>query len=355
MLRYREIKQTESKKQLSECLLKSITDCTIGYDIDRIEAKIHRVILSGEKIKGQKLDGLYDWDTFKGIFPNAGINYDFVPDERMPNYNVQFTVDTDEYKLNFFTYRKEGKGFCPPFYMDVTPKGNVSPTVFYKSLADLDKVFPKMCVSSVEYAIDIFCDSPKDVEWLFFLLRRTLFVPYAKEAKMKDEKSTTWDEKIGLSFTQHYGRDTKIYPRGDDDDFDDKEECWPYDKLNRVRLEYTPNRRELKNITINTLTDLLLNCKFQEISGKVYSFNRFEGPENYPEYYESDWSNYSAEDGNGNKGAFQNEYVMASKDPKTKNNYRKYVVDIEDFELLKGIILTAMVAFDSDWKAQCIL
>jgi len=342
MSHLREKNSTEKKLQLSKFTLKSITNCTIDNNIVKIESKIHRVKLSGEKIKGQTLMGVYDFASLKKIFPNAGINPDFIPDDRMPNYDMQIIVDNHIYTLNIFTYRNNT--YCPPFCLDVTPKEGVSQSDFHNSLVSLNKLFPRMCVSSVEYAIDIFCDTPSTVEWLFGLLRRALYVPYAKEAILKSEDEATWDEKLKMCVTQHFGGDTKIYPRGNDCDKNDGS-GWSYDTLNRVRLEYTPNRNAIvKKSNINTLPDLLRDCLFQAINQNLYHFSRFDGPSTYPEYYEDDWSNYS-------DGTFQTEYIMRAEMPETKNNYRKYVVEIEDFEPLKEKLIESMATFDSAWGA----
>ncbi|WP_041532078.1 hypothetical protein [Pelobacter propionicus] len=352
MRRISEMNPHERHKAMAECMQRSLTRDAFDK-IVAVEAKIHRIKLSGEKIKGQKMQGLYDYDSFKKIFPKAGFNSEFVPDDRMPNYNVQLTVDMDMYKLNIFTYRN--KGCCPPFCLDVTPKECVSLSDFYNSLIKLNNLIPNMCVSSVENTIDIYCDTPADVEWLFWLLRRAVFIPYAKDATQNSIDTAEWNDKLRLSMFQHYGGDTKIYPRGNDCD-KKKGKGWPLDTFNRVRLEYTPDRRMLLNkFNIDKLSDFLRDCKFQDINGMNYNFRRFEGSGNYPEYYEDDWSNYSAEDKNGNTGAFQNEYILRSVMPETKNNYRKYVVDIEDFEPLKEKLINAMKILDLEWGVLSII
>lgn len=352
MSRYCDSDPVKRKMQLSESHLKSITNCIIDYNITRIEPQIHRIKLSGEKIKGQKMEGLYDYDSFKKTFPAAQHISDFISDERMPLYKYQLKIDYGRYIINIFYFRR--KGCYPPFCMEVTPKGKFYIADFKKILKDLNKLYPNMCVSSIEYAIDVFCDYPKSIEWLYYLIRRALYVPYAKGARQLPEKTTVMSDKFSMCYTQHYGGDTKIYLRGDDEDKEDGT-GWHESKFNRVRFEFTANRRELSRHSIHRITDLLRDCMFHKINEKVYHFRRFKGDDRYPQYYESDWSNYTTEDMYGNKGAFQNEYEKAAKDNETKNNYRKYSIDIEDLEPLKRKIIEVMKGFDIAWRSASII
>ncbi len=45
--------------------------------------------------------------------------------------------------------------------------------------------YPGLQVSSLEYAIDFFCQSHESVNNLFYLLRRYMFFPYAKSTRMR--------------------------------------------------------------------------------------------------------------------------------------------------------------------------
>ncbi|MDD2337483.1 MAG: hypothetical protein PHD01_13000 [Geobacteraceae bacterium] len=334
---------TRNRANLRCQLQKAQIDNFTRYAVEgiwAIQARIHGVNLTG----GATERG-YNYEYFKEIFQTAGINKDFIPEKRMPGYKTQIVVPTSNFILNIFVNPFEP--YFPPFFMEVIPKESISFIDYKKILSCLNDIIPNMKNSSVEYALDLFCSRPEEVENLFMMVRRSLFVRFQKESMLHGEASASWGNKTRMNFVYNYGGN-KAYERGDDD----KKTIngWNFRDLNRVRLEHTAKRDELKRHGIKTLDDLLEDCRFKEINEGVYNFQCFGGSKKLPSYW--DWPSYSTEDKNGNSGAFQVEYNALRKTIKNIGQYKKNIVE---FDGLKVKLVSEMIAIDAAWKAASII
>jgi len=120
-----------------------------------------------------------------------------------------------------------------------------------------------MLVSSVEYTLDLFCNRPTEVENLLMMMRRSLYIPYQKSARIIGEHTSKWGDPSRMNSVYHL-RLNKLYERGDDNT--KTKEGWRFHDLNRVRLEHTAKRRELRKHGISSITDLIQDCRFNEIN-----------------------------------------------------------------------------------------
>ncbi len=305
-------------------------------DIVDVKARLHRIKLFPEKfVFGTS------YDCFKKIFPNLSINKSFVSDKRMPHYNKHLIVKNDTCVLNIFIKRSES--FLPDFLIELTPKEELSLIDYKKHLSCFNELIPNLQVSSVEYTLDIFLRSPRDVENLFTLAKRSIYVPYKNDAKFYGDHSVKLGKNIRFNFTFKCGDDVKMYERGPDNK--KTIDGWSYDETDRLRFEHTANRDKLRNHEILLLTDLIKNCKFTELNEKIYQFKHFTSKK-LPQI--SDWDSYSTENFEGHSGAFQLEYAYRRLFHK---NIRQQMGDVKEFEPLKIMLSEEMIAFDLAWGA----
>jgi hypothetical protein len=217
-----------------------------------------------------------------------------------------------------------------------------------KALWALYEDFPSLKVSSLEYAIDFFCDSPQSVNHLFYLLRRYMFFPYAQETFMEGGEFLGWNEPRteNAVYHIHLGENhAKIYERGNDKNGIEGREGWLHKNVNRVRLEFTFYRTFLVRNKIISLRSLVKNAKFHRICSRRIQFKNFKNPSPFPKT----WENYTAEDEDGNSDCLMEEYFKA-REGKIKN-VRQYLEDNRMLNALKRRILDLMRNFDNDWKS----
>ena len=227
-------------------------------------------------------------------------------------------------------------------------------------LDSLNGILPNMKVSSVEYALDLFCDKPSEVENVFMLIRRFLYIRNSKKARLFGEKTTNWGNAARMNFVYHFGR-TKVYERGPDDK--KTKNHWHFQDLDRVRLEHTAKRKELRQHGIDCLTDLMQDCSFFNINNGIYRLMSFTKTRKLPKYWDwdskiekdengedifVDLDSYSTMDKAGNTGAFQLENAKRIHDVSNIADNRK---PVKMFDWLKRSLDSEMLAYDKDWKA----
>lgn len=331
-------KRKKITTDLLQAHIASITNCSVEYSLLGILGRIHKISLSA---KPDMPDGYHSY--LKNIFGNISINKDFIPDKRMPNYNKQYVVYSDICNIHLFT---DSENFRPPLYIDVIPKENTSTAKYKEFLAYLNDLIPKLKLSSVEYTLDLFCNRASDVEWFFSLLSRCMYVPSQRKVNFLGEDLVNFGDNTRMNAVFRIGDDTKIYERGNDDD---KETTggWKYVNLNRLRLEHTARRVELKKHGLNLLSDFLNNCLFHELNQTVYNFIRFYKLKHAPSHYI--WDSYTAKDEKGNSGSFQLEYLRLIKSNRFKN-IRQNKVEIQELKTLKNRLLQEMMDFDAAWR-----
>lgn len=218
-----------------------------------------------------------------------------------------------------------------------------------EALWTLYEDFPSLKVSSLEYAIDFFCDSPKSVNHLFYLLRRYMFFAYAQETSMAGGEFLGWNEPRteNCVYHVHLGKNhAKIYERGNDNNGFDDREGWLYKNVNRVRLEFTFYRAFLVRNKIKSLGSLVKNAKFHRICSRRIQFKNFKASSPIP--FPKDWANYTAADKDGNIECLMEEYFKA-KDTKFKNPMQ-YLEDNKFLMRFKRDVLGALSIFDYKWK-----
>ena len=333
LVRYRNNRE-KAQSELSKAYIDGITRSAVD-NVCEVIARLHRIVLFGKQAPQNNL-----YKYFKKMFPAAGYNHDFCSIKRMHGYKKQLIVDDLFCRLNIFIYRINP--LLPAYLIEVTPK-EYTTTVEYKHyLAELDGMIPELKPSSVEYTLDLFCAQPRDVDTLFTLVRRSLYVPYRNNPKMFDDNQTTdFCSRMNSTF---YVSDVKVYERG----YDDKKTSggWHYEDLNRVRLEYTANRKKLKLRRIDTLSDLIDSCRFCESNKNLYKFMCFMSKK-LPEYWM--WDSYATENEFGSKGAFMLEYALGRH---FYENLRQYMKNVKEFDILKERLIEQMIAFDHAWMQR---
>lgn len=326
--------RSKIREDLEGFAIRSFTHNAIG-SIVRTEAKIHRLSFSEKRSSGIS----YNYDYFKECL-GVGINHDFKPLARMPKYKKQLFRQYQGFTLSVFI--DPTMGFYPPFRMEITPNDKINSNELKEILSCLCELYPKLTVSSAEYAIDLYCREAKEVENLFQTIRRGLYIPYQKSAVLRGESLGELGNNTRTNFV-FYIEDVKVYERGDDTLKNGH--CYPFCNLNKVRLEFRASLKVLKNYGIQNLTDFIRCPKFFDINGGRYKFKMFRGLK-LPQFL--CWNSYAASDSDGNVGAFQSEYL--DKKAKYKNS-RQFMVDIPEFENLASKINDSMLRFDSEWVA----
>lgn len=344
----------KNPQKLSSDIAKMHIDTLTRYSVDNVvevKARIHRVILFCPRDKRPR-GKLCDY--FKRKFNNVGINHDPVPRKRMNGYKDQLIVINDICTIYIFINRSAGRitGCFPSFRMEIIPKEKTSANNFRDYLAELNELVPNLHPSEVEYTLDLFCKQPREVESLFLMVKRSLYVPYKNNPKAYDNyPDSSEDKRYNSSF--YAARSVKIYERGNDDKKEKyahnsgkSKKGWCHDNLNRLRLEHSANRTKLTKHGINTLSDLISDCSFFEINKNIYKFKCFIS-KTLPNYWL--WQSYSTVNEEGSKGAFQIEYVLGKH---LQTNIRQYMKDVKEFDALKEKLIQQMLNFDSVWGQQ---
>ena len=190
--------------------------------------------------------------------------------ERQPGYRQVGFLQRGLGVLTVFFNPKEA---CWPWFRFHTSQSSK------EALWALYEDFPSLKVSSLEYAIDFFCDSPQSVNHLFYLLRRYMFFPYAQATSMEGGEFLGWNEPRteNAVYHVHLGKNhAKIYERGNDDNGFDDRKGWPHKNVNRVRLEFTFGRPFLVRNKIKSLRSLVKDAKFHRICSPRIQFKNFK-------------------------------------------------------------------------------
>jgi hypothetical protein len=200
-----------------------------------------------------------------------------------------------------------------------------------------------MNVSSIEYAVDLFCNNHEDARNLFWLLRRCTYIPYQRKViTLRTAQIERYGKIIERNEVFRIGKSHKIYERGPDLKKDEK--GWDLKNINRVRLEYTAKRTPVKKKGMYVLPDLLKDSHFIDLNKDRWKFRQFEGSNKLPKIYQP----YLVEDEKGFAGAFQSEHIQA-KNKLGKNNIGQYTKLIEEMLPLGEQMNEAMSAFDKSW------
>ena len=210
--------------------------------------------------------------------------------------------------------------------------------------------FPELEVSSLEYAIDFFCDSPKSVSNLFYILRRYMFFPHAKSTIIRGDKSLGWNESRKYNSVYHVdmGKNhAKIYERGDDNNGLRGRSGWLHKNVNRVRLEFTFARPFLVRKNITDLRSLIIDPKFRHLCSPRIQFKHFKTTSPFSKYYEE----YTATDKDGNNGSIMEEIFKAKRELKFENPLQ-YLTHNKKLNTLKMDIFYELRKLDNNWRVN---
>jgi hypothetical protein len=254
----------------------------------------------------------------------------------MPNYDKRWIKQSPEFQINIYTYPK---GRRPPFLIEIIPTEKATFNDWKELLKFIHLWFPSLKVSTVDYAIDMYCYDFKAAEKLFRIQLKHLFVPYQRQAFIFGGDVVQYGNQTRMNSVCRID-DAKIYERGPDKKKNGL--SWIMEDVDRVRLEYSASRKVLVNHGISVVGDLIRHPQFYEINKNIYKFMHFNGSKKLPKLGQD----YTMPDENGNIGCFQSEVIGHRNNVK---NIRHYMADTEDFEVLKSALWNAMRKFDLEW------
>lgn len=313
------------------CIQRESGDYNDWYSPLRIDAFMHKVMLSGMWVDIQG-DYYKLWTVFEGLH----IDDHFVPSERMPSYKERWIKHSPGFQMYVYVYPI---GYRPPYRIEIIPRERASIGDWKDLLKKLRLWFPKLKVSTVDYAIDEYCYSPRTAENLFLIQSRHLYIPYQEKVEIYGEDLIEFGNQTRLNAVYRSGN-VKMYERGPDKKKNGK--GWSMEDVDRVRLEYSAPREVLRDHGITFIADLIRNPLFHEINKNTYKFKRFKGSKKLPMLGQD----YTTPVKNGNIGFFQSEDIGHRKNINNIAHYRK---DIKEFGDLKSALRDAMQRFDLEW------
>jgi hypothetical protein len=339
-------------KKLSEISPKKMT---MGLGKARVSSHAADVLLGIERVGGDPynptepynikcfihkihLSGIY---VYSDIVNNIGplfVDSNFDPGTRSPNYKNKFIRNEKDFLLIFFLNPKVP--YFPPCYIEIHPKGYVSIQKYKKFLIWFDANLPGLNLSGIEYTSDQFCHGPKEVERLFDLERRYLYVPQSRGCNLIGENYAKFGRKNRLNFVCHNGN-VKIYERGPDGQ--KKEGAWERESINRVRLEYTASRPDIKKNGLENLKQFIESPQFHKMNKGRFRFMCFAGSNKLPNM----WEDYGLSDIGGSEGSFQAQHIILRKKVK---NIAAYMTKVEHFDPLMKRLEVLWSAFDARWQ-----
>jgi hypothetical protein len=118
----------------------------------------------------------------------------FMPEIRNPKYDRKAIKRYESFYLIIFVNPKKN---CYPWCsIEVHPEKDLPVQTYKDFLKELDSNLPDLKVSLVEYTIDLFCNSPKEVNSLFWFIRRCLYIPAQREVVTYDNKVKNENGKV---------------------------------------------------------------------------------------------------------------------------------------------------------------
>jgi hypothetical protein len=302
--------------------------------ITRAEARLHRINLSSDEHGYKELLKL-------GDFKDAS-NFGW----QNPNYDRKYTRHSKDFSLNAFVNPK--KRYRPRMMVYIYPRKDLSPEEHKRFLNQLNSSLPRLKVSSVEYAVDLFCKSPDTVRGLFEVIIKYLYIRSQREIIIIDNSENRHSNRL-----YRIGKYYKMYERGKDI-HKQREKGWHVKDLDRVRFEFTADREKLKEREIKTLEDLIDDPKFIYLNFKKYLFRQFKytkrsrkllGP--YGKRLPAPYERYKAKDKSGVSGTYHSEYFKLKE---KLTNYPDYIMETYFFDALESLLYEAMGNFGIEWR-----
>lgn len=287
-----------------------------------------------------KMSGQYNYKYLQEKLGPLKVDDEFVPDERSPNYRTKLMRSFKEgIYMNIFVNPVEN--YFPYCYMEIHQKNTLGINKIKRFITCLDRDFPRLNVSGVEYANDIYCLGSDAAMDIYDALQRHYYVPYLREMPEPDSNGKKKKKKKKTNRVCHVGSD-KIYERGNNQK--KHGEGWSIKYLDRIRIEHTANRQQLINHGIIEIGDLLKNAKFFELNKRAYRFVNFKKSDILPKYYDSYNSNPLY------PNSFQAEFIFHRKN-ETVKNIIQYIADTPHFEELVSTLSDCWVRFDRSWES----
>jgi len=289
--------------------------------LKKVEARLHRLTFSAS----------LQYPDFKDRFP-SGLYDDSSNNFLSDRYGKKFICrGFRDFNLLIFT---NPIGIRAPYYFQLVPTKDIPIFQHKDALCAIAQALPRLKVSSVEYAVDQYTKDSWTAQHLFWLEVRTLYSPYQRKIWFSGGQGTALGVSKRRNLVYHIGDSDKSYERGED--HLKQEEGWWADAINRVRLEHTANRAELKKHGIDLLEDLIRHPKFAEINKDKWQFKRFTS-----KTLPCPWDPYL-------QGAFMAELF---KWRQIKKNVAQYLIDEKNMNPILYEVLGAMGDFDRAWAS----
>lgn len=280
-----------------------------------------------------------DYHKLWTVFGELYVDENFVPSERMPSYRTRWIKQSLEFQIFVYVYPI---GHRPPYMIEIIPREHASINDWKDLFKKLHLWFPKLKVSTVDYAIDEHCYDFRAVEKLFRIQLKNLYIPYQRNVHFRGGDWADYGNRARVNCVYRID-DVKMYERGPDQK--KNSEGWIMEGVDRVRLEYSAPRRVLVDHGISDIGDLVRQPRFYGINKNVYKFKCFNGSKKLPGLGQD----YTISDKYGNVGCFQSEIIGNRNNVKNIGHYLK---DIDAFEALKSALWDAMQRFDLKWGGE---
>ena len=267
-----------------------------GLDLLRVVPLIHQMSLSGS----------YTYKDLKSVYPRLQIIGDYSKEAESRKYRMRAKIE-DNHSFLFMVYLMP-VGRERQCWIEISPSEGVSIAGYKEFLKAIDAKLPGLTVSKVEYATDQYCIGSEDVEHLFFVERRHLYIGHQRvsyqwgdsfEIGARDRLNYTYYPAPAHSEGGKEADEYVCYERGEDKSRNDKG-GWQTNVIDRVRLEHHAKRGTLRDHGIDTLADFIRDTKFYEFNHGRYHFRHFVGSPGLPRRGDD----YPIEDRNGNIGMY---------------------------------------------------
>ena len=225
----------------------------------KIRPLIHKIVLTG------------DWDTAKHdydkvmrkkIFGNLYKDNDYKREERKSLYKEKWIKQTRDFLINIYLFPEPRHR--PPFRMEIHVDEHVKIYGLKGFLQRIWLALPTAKVSEIDYTLDQYCYNRHEVQNLFWVEMRNIYIPHQREVKMKgaDPMERGDDNRMNMAYR---AGNVQVYERGPDkkkknapdpNNKNKKIGYWQFEDVDRVRLEYTAKRVRLRANSIDTIGDL---------------------------------------------------------------------------------------------------
>ncbi len=303
---------------------------SILKDITKIQVRIHRIGLSGK---------YYKWVDLEEEIGKLKLNDAYRPNERRKNYGTQAFGRFMNRKITVFLNPTEP--YIPQCLIEMS-----YPNV--KFLSKLRSKLPDLKVSFAEYTIDLFFKNSDDVKKYFALIYRYIYFPYRKEMVLQLDKKLG-DKTRDKNAWVYVDEDRmKLYERGPDDEIE-KGGYWLLENVDRIRIEFRAEWKDLDKHDLVSLKSFSQNPQFDIMMRDKFRFKRFKKSvnNNLPTEYDE----YSVKDLKGHSGAFQNEFLYLKK-RKAVKNISQSIEDVPELKPLYARILYRIITREEKWEKK---